>query len=59
MSFCDQRLSQLEVVVDFTVEDDSDLGVLVPHRLIAALDVENCQAPVRKKDAIRRVDIPA
>ena len=59
VSFCDQRLSQLEVVVDFTVEDDTDLGVLVPHRLIAALDIKNCQAPVRKKDAIRRVDIPA
>ena len=49
-------LSQFSLVVDLTVENDADGRVLVPHRLMAALDVNDRQAAETKIQRIRRVD---
>ena len=49
-------LSQLGVIVDFAVEDDADLPVLVPHRLVAACDIEDREALMPEEDAQRLID---
>ena len=46
MAGAQQLSTQLGVVVDLAIENDTDRVVLVPHRLMATLDVENGETPV-------------
>ena len=46
-----EPLAQLAVVVDLAVVDDLDAAVLVADRLVAAREVDDRQAPRRKRDA--------
>src|SRR5437016_5542678 len=57
MPLLDEHFSQLEVIVDFSVEYDANLSVFVPHRLVASLDVENGQPAVREEYPVRTVDV--
>jgi len=39
-----QLATQLEVVVDFSIEDDSGVAIIGKNRLVASLQVNNLQA---------------
>ena len=41
---------ELGVIIDFAVENDADLAVLVPHRLMARGEVNDRQPPMAEKD---------
>jgi hypothetical protein len=45
-----QRGAQLAVVVDLAVLDDLDRAVFVPDRLVAALEVDDREAPDGERD---------
>ena len=47
-----ELLAQLAVVVDLTVLDDVNRSVLVGDRLIAALEIDDGQAPRSKADPV-------
>src|SRR6185503_8936660 len=36
--------SKLSVVIDFTVQDDSDAAVFIEYRLFACNEIDNCEA---------------
>src|SRR5438445_6419546 len=44
-------VTQLEVVIDLTVEDDPDRSILIPHRLITTGNINDRQAPVAEMHA--------
>ncbi|OHB66343.1 MAG: hypothetical protein A2V70_10120 [Planctomycetes bacterium RBG_13_63_9] len=46
--------AKLLEVVDLPVEDDLDRPILVAHGLVAAIDINNRQPPVRQPNARRR-----
>jgi len=48
--------SQFSVVVDFTIEDDRDLPVLVPHRLMARSDINHSQPSMADIDCLSFID---
>src|SRR5262249_3024717 len=48
--------SQLELVVDLAVEHDAHVTSLVPHRLLAASDVDDRQPAMAKKHMLVLVD---
>jgi hypothetical protein len=43
-----QRFSQLRVIVDLAVEDDSDGAILVKHRLMVGRHVDDGEAALAK-----------
>src|SRR5688500_9736637 len=51
-----ELVPEIQVVIDLAVEDDADLAILVPHRLLAPGDIEYRQSPVRQENAIGSVD---
>src|SRR5436190_9600788 len=57
MAFGNQGFTQGPVIIDFTVEDDRDGIILVPHRLCTTGDIENGQAAMPEKDRAVRVEI--
>src|SRR5687767_15408422 len=48
--------TKLEEVIDLPVEDDPNTAICGPHRLHAALDVEDAQAAVAEEGALGLVD---
>jgi len=50
-----QILSQVPVVVDFSVEDYPQRTIVVAHRLVTATQVNNRQAPVAQADEFIKV----
>jgi hypothetical protein len=44
-------VTELDVVVDLTIEDDPDRSILIPHRLMAAGNINDRQAPVTEMHA--------
>src|SRR5216684_5741806 len=54
-----QQRTQLPMVVDLAVEDDADTLVVVPHRLAAALAIDDREAPVPEIDLRLSVEILA
>src|SRR5258708_22671796 len=52
-----QLVAQLNVIVDFAVEDHADGVVFVPHRLRAACGVADRQPAMSKKDSLLFVDV--
>src|SRR6185312_5053835 len=59
MAAMHQLLTQLPVIVEFAVEDDPDLAVLVPHRLVAAGEIDDRQPPMPEEDTPHLVDMKA
>src|SRR5437763_12819837 len=49
--------AELRMIVEFAVEHDADLAVLVPHRLVAACDIDDRQSPMPEEDMPDLVDI--
>jgi hypothetical protein len=49
-------LPQLAVIIDFAIEDDADLSILVPHRLMAACDIKDREALMAKEDTERLIN---
>ena len=47
---------ELPVVVDLAVEDDPDRSVLVRHRLLAVLEIDDAQPPHAEADALAEID---
>src|SRR6476619_1219839 len=47
------------MIVEFAVEHDADLAVLVPHRLVAACDIDDRQPPMPEEYTPELVDIKA
>jgi hypothetical protein len=50
MTELNEFLAQLGVVVYLSVKDHSDCSILVPHRLMAAGNVNDGQAPMAEMD---------
>ena len=48
VSLADKEVSQLEMVIDFAIEDYTDLPIFVPHGLLATLDVQDRESSVRQ-----------
>ena len=59
VAFSFKLTAQLNVVVDFTIEDDADARVLIPNRLGATLDVNDAQSPHPHRQPERRFDMHA
>src|SRR5437667_10902741 len=51
--------SQLDVVVDLPVENDPNLAILVPHRLLAARDIKDSEPAVTEKHMLSLVNVMA
>ena len=54
-----QPLTQLGMIVELAVEDDADLAVLVPHRLVAGGEIDDRQPAMTEEDMPQLVDIKA
>ena len=59
VSLTDKDSSQLEMVIDFAIEDYPDLSIFVPHGLLATLNVQDCESSVCQVHGLRLVDIDA
>src|SRR5262245_1939346 len=51
-----QLFLQLAIVVDLAVEDHADALFDVPHRLVAAAEIDDREPPVSEPDAVLRED---
>jgi hypothetical protein len=49
--------AQLGMVIDFAIENDADGTVLVPHWLLAALEIDDGEAAETQKDPLLLVDV--
>jgi hypothetical protein len=47
--------SQLTMIIDFTVEQNSNLTILIAHRLIARCNIDYCRSAMAKKDLLALV----
>src|SRR5205823_1390310 len=59
MAAADKLLTQLGVIVEFAVEHDADLAILVPHRLVAACNIDDRQPPMPEEHTPELVNIKA
>lgn len=55
MAALEEFRSQLQVVVDLSVEDDLERAVFIGHRLVAAGQVDNAQATVTQRATLIQV----
>ncbi|MNT90867.1 hypothetical protein D3C72_2318730 [compost metagenome] len=52
MALTNQRFSQSEMIINFTIENDPDRFVAITHWLMATLDVNDRQPTEGKTNAI-------